>query len=59
MTSSASKKRILILGGGIGGVYTARHLERLCRGRADAEIVLVSLDSEAAMILREAPVIGR
>jgi hypothetical protein len=38
MNASASKKRILILGGGFGGVYTARrhqHLwpERRARGR--------------------------
>src|SRR6516225_6900268 len=45
MDASASKKRILILGGGFGGVYTARHLERLCRHRSDVEIVLVSRDN--------------
>src|SRR5215467_5610213 len=39
------KTRILILGGGFGGVYTARHLERLCKGRPDVEIVLVSRDN--------------
>ena len=38
-------KRILILGGGFGGVYTARHLERLCKARSDVEIVLVSRDN--------------
>ena len=31
MNASASKKRILILGRGLGGVYTARHLERLVK----------------------------
>ena len=36
------KTRIVILGGGFGGVYTARHLEKVCRGRQDVEIVLVS-----------------
>ena len=41
----ASKTRIVILGGGFGGVYTARHLERLCRDRQDVEIVLVSRDN--------------
>src|SRR5246127_4211487 len=41
----ASKKRILILGGGFGGVYTARHLERLFKRRSDVEIVLVSRDN--------------
>jgi NADH dehydrogenase len=45
MDASASKKRILILGGGFGGVYTARHLEGLFKGRSDVEIVLVSRDN--------------
>jgi NADH:ubiquinone reductase (H+-translocating) len=42
MSTAPSKKRILILGGGFGGVYTARHLEPLCANRPDVEIVLVS-----------------
>src|SRR6185295_16683785 len=45
MNTSASKKRILILGGGFGGVYTARHLEQLLKHRKDVEIVLVSRDN--------------
>ncbi len=45
MDASPSKKRIVILGGGFGGVYTARHLERLCKHRSDVEIVLVSRDN--------------
>jgi NADH:ubiquinone reductase (H+-translocating) len=45
MDASASKKRILILGGGFGGVYTARHLEGLFKSRSDVEIVLVSQDN--------------
>ncbi len=45
MDTSAPKKRIVILGGGFGGVYTARHLERLFRRRSDVEIVLVSRDN--------------
>ena len=45
MDSKASKKRILILGGGFGGVATARHLERRLRRRPDVEIVLVSRDN--------------
>src|SRR3954447_21825664 len=45
MDATASKKRILILGGGFGGVATARHLEGLCRRRPDVEIVLVSRDN--------------
>jgi NADH dehydrogenase len=39
------KTRIVILGGGFGGVYTARHLERLCKRRPEVEIVLVSQDN--------------
>jgi NADH dehydrogenase len=39
------KTRIVILGGGFGGISTARHLERLCRRRPDVEIVLVSRDN--------------
>src|ERR1700682_876195 len=37
--------RIVILGGGFGGVATARYLEGLCRRRPDVEIVLVSRDN--------------
>ncbi len=37
--------RIVILGGGFGGVYTASHLERLLRHRPDVEVVLVSRDN--------------
>jgi NADH dehydrogenase len=44
MTGSASK-RIVILGGGFGGVAAAHRLERLCRRRQDVEIVLVSRDN--------------
>jgi NADH dehydrogenase len=42
MTRTDSKTRIVILGGGFGGVYTARHLEDLLGGRDDVEVVLVS-----------------
>ena len=45
MDASASTKRIVILGGGFGGVYTARHLEALCKRRPNVEIVLVSRDN--------------
>lgn len=47
--AEASKTRIVILGGGFGGVSTAWHLERLCRRRPDVEIVLVSRDNFVLM----------
>ena len=34
--------RIVVLGGGFGGVATVRHLERMLRRRTDVEITLVS-----------------
>lgn len=37
--------RIVVLGGGFGGVTTARHLERRLRGHSDLEITLVSRDN--------------
>jgi NADH dehydrogenase len=43
------KTRIVILGGGFGGVTTARHLEQLCKRRPDVEIVLVSRDNFLVM----------
>jgi NADH:ubiquinone reductase (H+-translocating) len=36
---------IVVLGGGFGGVGTARHLERALRGHADVEISLVSREN--------------
>jgi len=49
MTQSSSPQarriRIVILGGGFGGVFTARHLERLLRRTSGAEVVLVSRDN--------------
>jgi NADH dehydrogenase len=45
MDTTASKKRIVILGGGFEGVATARHLEGLFRRRPGVEIVLVSRDN--------------
>lgn len=41
----SGKARILILGGGFGGVYTARHLEKLFAKSSDVEIVLVSREN--------------
>src|SRR4029450_13216637 len=37
--------RIVVLGGGFGGVTTARHLERLLCGRTDIDITLVSREN--------------
>ncbi|HEY2585388.1 MAG TPA: NAD(P)/FAD-dependent oxidoreductase [Tepidisphaeraceae bacterium] len=42
-------QRILILGGGFGGVYTARHLERLWRGSDGVRITLVNRDNYFVM----------
>jgi NADH dehydrogenase len=47
--SAAPKTRIVILGGGFGGVSTAWHLVRLCRRRPDVEIILVSRDNFVLM----------
>jgi NADH dehydrogenase len=47
--NSDVKTRIVILGGGFGGVNAARHLERLCKRRQDVEIVLVSRDNFLVM----------
>jgi NADH dehydrogenase len=41
----ATKTRILVLGGGFGGVYTALDLERASRRDDDVEITLVSQDN--------------
>ena len=35
--AQARKTRVVILGGGFGGVYTARHLEKLCKRRPDVD----------------------
>jgi NADH dehydrogenase len=45
----SQKTRIVILGGGFGGVTTARRLERLCKRRPDVEIILVSRDNFVLM----------
>ena len=43
--SHSPSTRIVILGSGFGGVYTAHHLEKLCGHRQDVEIVLVGQDN--------------
>ncbi|HYC33902.1 MAG TPA: hypothetical protein VEB59_16545, partial [Gemmatimonadales bacterium] len=37
--------RIVVLGGGFGGVTAVRHLERLCRKHVDLEITLLSREN--------------
>lgn len=39
------KQRIVILGGGFGGVYTAMHLEKLLGNQKDYEIILVNKEN--------------
>ena len=41
----STKQRIVILGGGFGGVYAARHLERQLKYRTDVEVILVSKEN--------------
>ncbi len=45
MDTSASTKRILILGGGFAGAYTAKHLEKQLGRRSDVEVVLVAQEN--------------
>lgn len=40
-----NKKRIVILGGGFGGVYSAMHLEKLLKHNKEWEIVLISKEN--------------
>lgn len=44
-SKSEKTKRILILGGGFGGLYTAMHLEKKLRGRSDVEVALVNREN--------------
>ncbi|HWX22613.1 MAG TPA: NAD(P)/FAD-dependent oxidoreductase [Candidatus Binatia bacterium] len=44
-TSKPPTQRILILGGGFGGVYAALHLEKLLARKRDVELCLVSRDN--------------
>ena len=39
------KPRVVILGGGFAGVYTALALEKALRGRDDFEVVLISKEN--------------
>src|ERR1700731_335403 len=45
VTRKPRKKRIVILGGGFGGVYAAMHVEKLLTRESAIEICLVSRDN--------------
>ncbi len=45
MDTSTAKKRILILGGGFAGAYTALHLEKRLASTPDVELMLVSREN--------------
>src|SRR4029077_14634466 len=45
IADKSGKKRIVILGGGFGGVYAAIHLEKLLARQTAVEICLVSHDN--------------
>ena len=45
VTTPKGPTRIIILGGGFGGVYTAMYLESLLRRRNDVELVLVNSEN--------------
>ena len=39
---STARKRILVLGGGFGGIFAVRGLHKALHGRTDIEIALVN-----------------
>jgi NADH dehydrogenase len=43
--TTVPRARILVLGGGVGGLAAARHLDRQFRSRPDVEVTLVSRDN--------------
>jgi NADH:ubiquinone reductase (H+-translocating) len=45
METSTAKKRILILGGGFAGAYTALHLEKRLGDRTDVEVKLIAKEN--------------
>ncbi|CAN5487711.1 hypothetical protein BH09PLA1_BH09PLA1_24930 [soil metagenome] len=46
---TATRTRIVILGGGFAGLYTTLHLQRIFKGRDDIEIALVSRNNYFTM----------
>ncbi|HEV8724490.1 MAG TPA: hypothetical protein VGW77_28050 [Candidatus Binatia bacterium] len=58
----SNKTKILILGGGFGGVYAALRLDKTLTRRADVEVTLVSCDNfllSTPMTLRDVELISR
>ena len=45
MMSEQRRKRVVILGGGFGGVYTAKHLEKKLGRSDDFDILLVNKEN--------------
>jgi len=45
LDTPAAKRRILILGGGFAGAYTARHLEKRLRRAPDVEVMLLAREN--------------
>jgi NADH dehydrogenase len=45
MMSASARKRILILGGGFGGLYVAMHLDKMLAKTSDVDITLVNKDN--------------
>ncbi len=45
MSTTAPKKRVVILGGGFAGAYTALHLEKRLGRRPDVEVILVAKEN--------------
>src|SRR5688500_7620744 len=39
------RKRIVVLGGGFGGVYAAMYLDKLVKKRTDVEVILINRDN--------------
>ncbi len=48
---TSAKRRIVILGGGFGGVFAAKRLEKIFAKSKDVEIVLIS-DQNYLLLLR-------
>lgn len=45
MMNTSERKRIVILGGGFGGLYVAMHLDKMLAGASDVEVTLVNKDN--------------